>query len=102
MLAVFRGTCQTRGIESQTQRVVFYGSLTANFSVCLIQPQYPDFVQVLPLLLLWRYFWMGTITYTYIRGLRVKQMILTTDQVSFVQWHLKKNQGEGLLPPGGL
>lgn len=47
-------------------------------------------------------FRMGTITYTCIRGLRVKQTILTTDRVSFVQWHLKKNQGEGLLPPDGL
>lgn len=32
-------------------------------------------------------FRMGTITYTCIRGLRVKQTILTTDRVSFVQWH---------------
>lgn len=35
-------------------------------------------------------FRMGTITYTYMRGLRVKQMSLTADRASFVQWHLKK------------
>lgn len=37
-------------------------------------------------------FRMGTITYTYMRGLRVKQMSLTADRASFVQWHLKKKK----------